>query len=344
MTRLGLSALLLVLLTACRASTGGGGGDLPPQFAHQLPEAGEAAILLGEGDVSFMNADLEDAQPLYSAAAAMAQSEGDVSTQVEALAQVGRMCALQGDIEGGRPWLERAVELARPEYPLGWSRTLIVRGVFAREEGRMEESAALFRQAHEFAVAHRLEDRALRAAFLLASAGDREQRIAWTRIGIEGATNSQLSNWLGPLWMNLGALYMDSEEYVPAVSALEAARAVLAPTDDIESKMFTEYAYGVALRKSGRFADARAPMSAAHEYAQARLVELRNRERVEWVGKTLRELGEIDIAEGQRERGLERMREAHQNLILAGFPKRDPERWKQLQERLSALESEGPRS
>ena len=297
-------------------------------------------MLLGEGDVAFMASELEDAQQMYSAASALARQEGDVSTQVEGLAQTARMCLLRGDAEGGQPWLDRAIELARPELPLGWSRTLIVRGVFAREADRSDEATALFRQAYEFCVAQQLEDRSLRAAFLLASAGDREQRIAWTRTGIEAATKAQLSGWLGPLWMNLGTLYMDSESYVQAVSAFEAAQAALAPTDDVESKMFTDYAYGVALRKSGRPAEARRAMSSAHAYAQERLVELRNKARMEWVGKTLRELGEIDLAEGARERGLERMREAHEKLELSGLPKRDPERWKTLTDRLAEVEAE----
>ena len=123
---------------------------------------------------------------------------------------------------------------------------------------------------------------------------------------------------------------------------MEAARSALVETDDVESKMFADYAYGVALRKSGRPSEARRPMSSAHAYAQERLRELRNRERMEWVGKTLRELGEIDLAEGARERGLERMREAHAKLELAGLPKRDPERWKILSDRLAEVEAEEP--
>lgn len=340
--RHGISGMLALLAVGCGSVGNGPPRDGPPQYAHQLPDAGEAAILLGEADVAFMAAELEDAQQMYSAASALARQEGDVSTQVEGLAQAARMYLLLGDADGGRPWLERAIELARPELPLAWSRTLIVRGVFAREAGRSEEAAALFRQAYEFSVAQGLEDRSLRAAFLLASAGDREQRIAWTRIGIEAATKAQLTGWLGPLWMNLGTLYMDAESYVQAVSALEAARAALEPAGDIESKMFTDYAYGVALRKSGRPAEARIAMSSAHAYAQERLQELRNKERMEWVGKTLRELGEIDLAEGARERGLERLREAHEKLELAGLPKRDPERWKQLVDRLAELEAEEP--
>jgi len=107
--------------------------------------------------------------------------------------------------------------------------------------------------------------------------------------------------------------------------------------------MFTEYAYGVALRKSGRPAEARGAMSKAYAYAQERLVELRNKARMEWVGKTLRELGEIDLAEGARERGLERMREGLAKLELAGLPKRDPERWKILTDRLAEVEAEEPK-
>jgi len=339
----GFAAVLMVLLGfGCRF--GSGGRDGPPQHAHQMPNAGEAAILLGEADMAFLDAALDDAQQMYSAASALAQQEDDVSTQIEALAQTARMFALQGDLEEGQPWLDRAVELARPEQPLGWSRALIVRGVFAREAGEMDEASALFRQAYEFSVAQGLEDRSLRAAFLLASAGDREQRIAWTRTGIDAAKRAQLTNWLGALWMNLGALYMESEDYVQAVSAFEAAQAAIAPTNDVEAKMFTEYAYGVALRKSGRPAEARGAMSKAYAYAQERLVELRNKARMEWVGKTLRELGEIDLAEGARERGLERMREGLAKLELAGLPKRDPERWKILTDRLAEVDTEEPKS
>jgi tetratricopeptide (TPR) repeat protein len=345
--RNGIAGLGLLLSAVpslgCRSGSNAADREAPPQYAHQLPDAGEAAILLGEADLAFLNAELEDAQQMYSAASALAQQEHDVSTQVEALAQTARMLALQGELEAGRPWLERAVELARPEQPLGWSRTLLVRGVFAREAEREEEAAALFRQAYEFAVAQDLEDRALRAAFLLASAGDPDQRIAWTRIGIDAATKEQLTPWLGPLYMNLGDLYMDSADYAQATVAFETARSAIVPTADSETKMLTDYSYGVALRKSGRPADARRVMSTAYAHAQERLVELRNKDRMEWVGKTLRELGEIDLAEGARERGLERMREAHAKLELSGLPKRDPERWKQLTDRLAEVEAEDPR-
>ena len=335
-----LSLMLCAALVACQSNSTDPSRSGTPQMAHQREDAGESAILLGQADYSFLQAELEDAEQMYSAASALAQAEGDVSTQVEALAQTARMLALQGDLEKGHEWLDHAVELARPEYPLGWSRTLIVRGVFAREEGRMEESASLFRQAYEFSMAKDLEDRAMHAAFLLASAGDREQRIEWTRTGIEFATKADLAGWLGPLWMNLGTLYMDSADHAQAVSSFEAARSAIAAGQDPETAMVTDYAYGVALRKAGRASDARGPMTMAHETAQERFLELRNKARMEWVGKTLRELGEIDLAEGAHERGIERMREAMKQLELAAVERRDPEKWAELVERMEEVEAE----
>lgn len=332
-------ALALSTIAACGST--GGAAERPPQFAHEREDAGESAVLLAQADAAFASAELEDAQQMYAAAAAMAQREDDVSTQVEALAQAGRMMALRGDPAAGHAWLDRAVELARPEDPLGWSRALIARGVFAREEGRAEEARSLFRQAYEYAESQRLHDRALQAAFLLASAGDREHRIEWTRAGIELATDAQLAGWLGPLYSNLAALYMDAEDYDGAVSALEAARSTIAPRGDEESLMITDYAYGVALRKAGRPEDARRAMTAAHRQAQAKLQDLRSRESMLWVGKTLWELAELDLLDGEDERGRERMSEALEDLRLARLDLTDPERWTRARDRAAeVLETE----
>src|SRR5262245_3856479 len=64
-----------------------------------------------------------------------AAKEGNRAVQVEALAQMARCYSVEGKLDEGRPWLERAEKLGSADDPAAWACLLRTRGVYQRDSG-----------------------------------------------------------------------------------------------------------------------------------------------------------------------------------------------------------------
>jgi hypothetical protein len=171
---------------------------------------------------------------------------------------------------------------------------------------------------------------------MVAITGDEAERFEWSHRGIEMAEAGELTGWLGPLWNNLGWNYVEAGRHDEALEALLNAREYHYQGKQELPKLIADWSVGHVLRLSGRSEDARAEMEPVHGRAVA-MHEEGHPDALEWVGFSRWELGELTIADGDRERGIEMLQSAAGELEDAGMPDWDEGGWSEKQERLSEL-------
>ncbi|UCE67383.1 MAG: tetratricopeptide repeat protein, partial [Candidatus Zixiibacteriota bacterium] len=178
-----IPGLLLLTLAVC--------GD-----KKEIATVPGSSELIKRGDDLFSKQEKAEALEVYKAAADTALAENNNSDLTEAYAQIARCYLSMGNKEEGRPWLEKAEKIAKDTEPYGWTRYLGVKGRFlwrdAAEEKRevspeVDEAAKIFTQMYDYAVKHRLHDRAVDAANMMSIVGDKEARIEWGLKGIKAA-------------------------------------------------------------------------------------------------------------------------------------------------------------
>lgn len=308
-----------------------------------LPASAErASELLAEADSTFRSRRYAAALPLYEAAAEAAGEEGDRSTQTEALAQAARMLSATDRLEMGRPLLERARALARPEEPLGWTRYLGVRGIFERESGDKPAALATFTLMHDEALRLGLPLRAIDAAHHAALVAPAGEQIAWAHRGIAAAEAAGSEAWLAVLWNNLGATYdWDLKDYPKAVECYEKARYFHHLGGDAHAMLVADWALGRAALLAGDLTLAGSLLPAAHEEATRRLAAERTQATLEWAGNTAWWQGEWLARSGEpgesTRHALTLLRQARGHLFEAGMAEWWPEGFDELETRIASL-------
>lgn len=310
----GLGAMVLAAVTACATM------EEDRMGSDRSDTAAENAALLEEGDQAFRRREVDAARAIYERAAA---ATGPEEAHVEALAQVARMYSIGGDEAAGRPWLERAGALARPDEPLGWSRYQLVRGVYERESGRRAAACATFESLYDYCLEREMPLRAIDPAHMVAlAADDVAAQIEWAHKGIAAAEAGGAEGWLAVLWNNLGWTFEGEGRYAEALAALEKARHYHRRTGGEMEKMIADFSVAKLLRLNGRRTQARALLLDTTEWAQRLYDEQPVADRLEWVGTCRLELGELELGEGRVELGRELLRQGRAILVEAGI-----ERW-----------------
>lgn len=273
---------------------------------------------LADADALFRARKYEEARAAYEA---VAESASDASVRVEALAQIARCYSIQKRDAEGKPWLERAAALASENDPLGWSRYLIVRGVYEREADERDKAQKTFLACYEFCMAKRLFERAIDATHHLAIAAPREQQIEWAKLGIAAAEKGGYDQWLAVLWNNLGWTYDDLERYPEALDALGKARKYHHKIGSERSKLVADWSFAHAQRMVGNLQAAKMMLDATLATAKARFAAEPSNDTREWVGQCYWELGEVTAAHGDRTEGLRLLKQARTELVAAGIEK-----------------------
>ena len=315
--------LLTIATTFCSCSSG---TDTRPELTSQLAEADEL----------FRNRDYAEAGTLYESVAERAEAAGDNEAYVEAAAMRARTLLATGDPERGRPWLDRAAAAATDSEPEGWSRYLSVRGRFSWKAGDLEDATRTFEEMFLYCEDHELWERAVDAANMAAITSGTQDRFEWSRRGIETAERGGMSDWLGPLWNNLGWNYYDEEMYDEAYDALVQAREYHRAGTNELPKLIADYSVAHLLMKRGLLEKARAEMTKVLDWA-AEMDEGGSQDGMEWMGFSRWDLGEIALASGERSRGLKMMETALEELEAAGMPEWDPDQWAEKQTRLEEV-------
>ncbi len=321
-TRVLVLAAAACALVAALAGCGGGAEELD--------------VRLEEADQVFRSREYEEAGTLYEAIASDAEAAGATSEYIEACAMRARSFLITGDEVSGRPWIDRAAESADRSDPMGWSRYLGVRGRFEWHAGDNETATATFREMFDFCRERAIYDRAIDAAHMIAITGDPEERFEWAERGIAMAEEGELTEWLAPLWNNLGWEYVDAERYEEGLEALRKAREYHHMGENELPKVIADYSVAYAMKMNGDVDGAKSWMENVFRWAK-RLHEAGDEEALEWMGFSRWELGEIVIEQGDETAGLMLLSKGLKELEEAGIADWDEADWIEKQERIEEL-------
>jgi tetratricopeptide (TPR) repeat protein len=313
-------------MTANPAETGSNGGSM----AEGNPDA---LTMLEKADEIFQSLDYQGALLLYVQAAEAARSEFNRSVEVEALSQAARMNLLLDQKEDGRKWLAQAESRAGDDDPMGWSRFLGVRGRFEWKDGDLEAARQTFNDMYVYCNTNSLWPRAVDAAHMIAIVSeDPEEQVRWGKIGIEAAEKTGNESWLGPLWNNLASTYFDLRQFDSALGCYLKARDYHWRFSGETAKLFADYHVGMTFRLLGNLDEAARwlrPVLAWAERLDNHAV----------IGQACEDLGEVDIADGRVNEGLEFLRRARDEYKKERYDETWPEVWQHINERIRALES-----
>jgi len=291
----------------------------------------EPAGLLAAADALFRRSEYDAAATVYEQAAQQAATAGDRETQTEALAQVARCFATRGRKDEGRPWLAQAAALADPAAPRGWSRYIGVRGRFEWQDGDLAAARATFETMYDYCRRHGLADRAIDAAHMVALVAESPaDQIAWGRKGIAEAEAAGITTWLGPLWNNLGATFEQIKDYAGALDAYQHARMYHHQHGTDRQQRIADWAVGHAHRLVG-------DSDEAARWLAPLLLHFESAADTEFTGLTHRELGELDLARGDRVAAREHFTGALSLLKEVGMPDWDATGYAEIEGRLREL-------
>jgi len=301
------------------------------------PSASEQlATSLAAADEVFNGRQYEEAGTLFETISADAEAAGVTSAYVEACAMRARSLLATGNKEDGRAWLEKAAASVDETDPAGWSRYLGVRGRFEWQDDDNETATLTFVEMFDYCDEHDLYERGVDAAHMVAITGTPEEKTEWAVKGIEMAEAGGLTEWLGPLWNNLGWDHMDAERYDEALEALRNAREYHNAGDDEYAKMIADYSVAYAMRRTGDGAGAKSRMDNVFRWAN-RLYANGNEDAVEWMGYSRWELGEIAIENGEGEVALRLFKKGLSELEQAGIAEWDTADWEAKKARIEEL-------
>jgi tetratricopeptide (TPR) repeat protein len=316
---------LLVLLwgtAAAQITIDGGAVSNEPETADQH---------LNDADSVFKQRDLENALSMYHQALKTARDEFNRSVEVESLSQIARVYLSQNNPDEGRLWLEKAEERADDAEPMGWSRYLGVRGRFEWKDKELPKALKTFDAMYVYCNTNGLFGRSVDAANMLAIVSESpEDRIAWSRRGIDAAETGGEDSWLGPLCNNLGVTYFEIGEYDSALTAFRNARDYHWRFSGEVAKLFADYHVGMTYRRLGQMDEAASWLRPVLAWAE----RLDNQSAI---GQACEDLGEVEIARGNKAEGLKLLKRAREAYRVEDWENQLPEVWKNLNKRIDAL-------
>jgi tetratricopeptide (TPR) repeat protein len=289
-----------------------------------------AASLLAQADSLFRSNSYNEARTTYLQAMEKAKSQNDLSALTETYAMIARTYLTTDNREEGRPWIEKAAEIASADKPLGWSRYLGVKGRFEWKDSELELATATFKQMYDYCHEHKLYERAVDAAHMIALTGTADQQIEWGLKGIKEAEAGNITGWLGPLWNNLAATYEDQHRYQDALEAYRKAREYHWRYGNEKNKLIADWAIGHTERLLGN-------LDTAAQWLRPVLAWCERIDEIEFTGLTQRELGEIELARGNNQTALYYFQNAATKLKEAGMPDWDSSGYGELLQKIERL-------
>jgi tetratricopeptide (TPR) repeat protein len=285
---------------------------------------------LAEADSIFQQREYERSRGLYEKVAQVTEKSGDVSSQTEALSQVARCYLIAGDSATARHWLEKAKKLASPNLPLGWSRYLGVRGRLEWKSGDLNAAKQTFKDQFAYCRDNKLTGRAIDAVHMIAIVGSLDEQIEWGLKGIAEAETAGENRWLGPLWNNLAVTYSDQKDYQKSYEAFLKAREYHWRFGDEIGKLYADYQIGWVLRMKGDY-------DQALKWLRPSLAWAERLEYYDVMAQSTEDMGEIMIARGDRQQGLEYLRRALEYFRKAGYEQTGQEILTKLTNRIDEL-------
>lgn len=291
-----------------------------------------ANTFLQQADDLFQAKKYAEAGELYRKAHSMAREEFNRPVEVEAAAQVARVCLILGKREEGQTWLDEAASKTSESDPMGYSRYLGVKGRYEWKAQNLAAARLTFGSMYTFCANQSLSPRAVDAANMLAIVGETvEEQIEWGRRGIAIAESSETENWLGPLWNNLGATYYDSARYAEALECYLKARDYHWRFSDERAKLIADYSIGMTYRMLEQFESALQWLRPSLAWAE-RLGD------TSAIGQAAHDLGEVYLAMQNTGEGLRLLHQAREAYRKAGYETTHPDIWGQINKRIQQVE------
>lgn len=337
---IGLS-LILGVITAC--------GNSDKEETAEVAKQTRSSELIKQGDQLFDNENQAEALEVYRSAADTALAEKDNASLTEAYSQIARCYLSMDNKEEGRPWLAKAEAVAKDTEPPGWSRYLGVKGRYlwrdaAEKHGEaapvVEESAKIFTDLYDYALKHKLYDRAVDAANMMSIVGDMESRVDWGLKGINAAEIGGQEKWMAPLWNNLGWNYSDMGQYDKSLEALKKARRYHYKRGLEKQMLIADWSVAYAYRMTGQPDSSLAWCMRIVPWAKDIYDEERSEENAEWLGLCYRELAEASLAKGEDKRALAGFRSAKMYYDKANMKESNQKEYNELLQKLDKLEAE----
>jgi tetratricopeptide (TPR) repeat protein len=285
---------------------------------------------LAEADSIFQQREYERSRGVYEKVAQLAEKSGDVSSQTEALSQVARCYLIAGDSVAARQWLEQAKALASTKYPLGWSRYLGVRGRLEWKSGDLNAAKQTFKDQFTYCRDNKLTSRAIDAVHMIAIVGSLDEQVEWGLKGIAEAETAGENRWLGPLWNNLAITYSDQKDYQKSYEAFLKAREYHWQFGDEIGKLYADYQIGWVLRMKEDY-------DQALKWLRPSLAWAERLEFYDVMAQSTQDMGEIMIARGEKQQGLEYLKRALDYFKKAGYEQTGLEILTKLTERITEL-------
>lgn len=291
-----------------------------------------ADSLLNLADDVFQQRRYDEALVEYTKVYEAAQKEFNRSVEIEALSQMARMNLILGHKEEGLKYLQQAAERVSDSDPMAWSRYLGVKGRFEWKDDDLPASRKTFETMLDYCNANSLWGRAVDAAHMLAIVAETpEEQIKWSRKGIEAAEASDNESWLGPLWNNLAATYYDMKQYDSALTCYQTSREYHWRFSGETAKLFADYHIGMTYRLLGQYEEAQKWLRPVLAWAE----RLGNNSAI---GQACEDLGECQIALGNKAEGLKYLKQAREEYKKVGFNESWPEIWDNINQRISENE------
>ncbi len=271
--------------------------------------------MLAEGARRLSQREIRVARRAFEMAAKAAEATSDPAVRVEATALVARCYFLEGLVDDGEVWLQRAEGLAKKEEPMGWSRCRQVRGLFERARGDRDQALSVFEDLYEYCREHGLKERALDAAHHLALLAPLDGQVLWARRAIAAAEASGNEALLAILWNNLGLTYERMMRPMEALASYRRARWFHYRTGDDRDRLIADWAVGRALRLTDRHGEALLWLRDVVGRAESRWQATPGPDESLWRAYAYQEYGEVQAALGDRELALQSLEAARRAFL-----------------------------
>jgi tetratricopeptide (TPR) repeat protein len=215
---------------------------------------------------------------------------------------------------------------------------LLARGLKAWKEDRRSDALATFSDLFAYCLEHRDTVRALQAAQMASVVAEGAQQIEWSQRAIQTAAKAGKPTWEAPLWANLGWLLDARGMTADALQAFERSLVLTRkgdPTRMVRAR--AEWAYAHALMRAGRLADAQLALDELESVLSGLYARQRAPEVAEYLGRTLRDLGELDLLAGRNLRARERLLLARTRLMEAGADEAAPQLLAEVDARIASI-------
>jgi len=148
----------------------------------------------------------------------------DKSYHLQLLTQLARTKGLQSKFDEGHELLDQVEDLLVDDLKTARMRYLLERGRLYNSAGKKEKARPLFLQAWQLGTKSNLDLYSLDAAHMMGIVEPIDQQLSWNLKALELARNSKdkrTSNWLGPLYNNIGWTYHDQAKYNKALEMFQ---------------------------------------------------------------------------------------------------------------------------